>query len=490
MANRFVRQSKFKHVFPQPFKKNACYENLKVTTNAWDSNLIKVNPKFMAVNWKAGGGGSFAVLDLKGVGRVAERMPQFVGHSAAVLDTDFSPFNDHLIASCSEDSNIMLWSIPENGPISNISDPLVKLSNHSKKVGQVLWHPSAEHVLASTSADLTLRLWDVEKGQQKQEILGHSEVPHSFCWNWEGDKIASTCRDKTIRIFDPRANRVVISAEGHAGVKGSRVCWLGTTNYIATTGFSKSCDRQVNIWDTRSLATSVKSTSLDTSAGVLMPFYDADTNLLFLAGKGDGNIRYFEFVPDDATLYALSEHKSSDPQRGMAFIPKRAVNTNECEVARAYKVTTNMVEPISFIVPRKSDSFQADIYNDCPGPYPAISADQYFAGQTSGPKLISMTNGFVEGPRKEFVAQCSTSSAIPSSQSSQGFHPSQQQQQQSRSRAASTAKNQSFVQQHQVSQTADRDYKELYNELLLEVSKLRAEIAQKDSRIRELEHKN
>jgi coronin-1B/1C/6 len=59
MANRFVRQSKFKHVYPQPFKKNNCYDNAKVTTNAWDSNLIKVNPKFMSINWKAGGGGAF-----------------------------------------------------------------------------------------------------------------------------------------------------------------------------------------------------------------------------------------------------------------------------------------------------------------------------------------------------------------------------------------------------------------------------------------------
>jgi coronin-1B/1C/6 len=52
-------------------------------------------------------------------------------------------------------------------------------------------------------------------------------------------------------------------------------------------------------------------------------------------------------------LYALDEHKSSDPQRGMCFVPRRAVNTSECEIARAYKLTTNSIEPIAFIVPRK-----------------------------------------------------------------------------------------------------------------------------------------
>ena len=85
-----------------------------------------------------------------------------------------------------------------------------------------------------------------------------------------------------------------------------------------------------------------------------MPFYDNDTKVLYLAGKGDGNIRYFEIVDDDpAQFYPLSEYKSSEPQRGMAFVPKRAVNVGECEVMRCLKVTNSYIEPISFKVPRK-----------------------------------------------------------------------------------------------------------------------------------------
>lgn len=33
---------------------------------------------------------------------------------------------------------------------------------------------------------------------------------------------------------------------------------------------------------------------LDTSNGVMFPLYDPDTNLVFLCGKGDSVIRYFE----------------------------------------------------------------------------------------------------------------------------------------------------------------------------------------------------
>ena len=110
----------------------------------------------------------------------------------------------------------------------------------------------------------------------------------------------------------------------------------------------------MNIWDSRNLAEPLKSENLDTSSGVLMPFFDNDTKVLYLAGKGDGNIRYYEIVDDDPSqFYSLSEYKSSEPQRGMAFVPKRAVNVAECEVMRCLKVANNYVEPISFKVPRK-----------------------------------------------------------------------------------------------------------------------------------------
>jgi hypothetical protein len=67
----------------------------------------------------------------------------------------------------------------------------------------------------------------------------------------------------------------------------------------------------------------------------------------------DGNIRYYEYVDEAPFLHFLSEYKSSEPQRGLAFLPKTALNIAECEIARAFKVHPFLVEPISFKVPRK-----------------------------------------------------------------------------------------------------------------------------------------
>ena len=49
------------------------------------------------------GGGAFAVIPLSERGKLPDLIPLFKGHSGPVLDTDFNPFNDSVIASGSED---------------------------------------------------------------------------------------------------------------------------------------------------------------------------------------------------------------------------------------------------------------------------------------------------------------------------------------------------------------------------------------------------
>jgi coronin-1B/1C/6 len=81
-------------VFGTAYKREQIYENLRISRNAWDTNLCKVNSRFMSVNLESGGGGQFAVLPLELVGKLPPDYPVFAGHTAAVLDTDFNPYND------------------------------------------------------------------------------------------------------------------------------------------------------------------------------------------------------------------------------------------------------------------------------------------------------------------------------------------------------------------------------------------------------------
>ena len=245
-------------------------------------------------------------------------------------------------------------------------------------------------VLATGSADHTVKLWDIDSGEEKCTINCTDNL-QDMQWSYAGDRIAVSCKNKTMQIFDPRTDTVVQECKPHEGSKCFNVCWLGSSNNIATVGFTRQSKRQFMIWDSRDLTKQIHTESLDQSAGVIMPFYDEDSKVLYLAGKGDGNIRFYEMIPEKPHTFSLSEYRGSGSQKGMCFIPKRHCDTKKCEVMRGLKLTSKTVEPLSFIIPRKSDRFQADIYPDTKAGVPALEADAYFGGASDfTPKLVSM----------------------------------------------------------------------------------------------------
>jgi coronin-1B/1C/6 len=134
----------------------------------------------------------------------------------------------------------------------------------------------------------------------------------------------------------------------------------------------------------------LKKNDIDQAAGSIMPFFDPDTCLLYLAGKGDGNIRFYEMSDEAPYFYALNDHKSNVSAKGMAFVPKRGLNIMGCETARLLKLTTNSVEPLSFFVPRKSEAFQDDIYPDTFSGVPSHSSDEWLSGSNLPPMLKSL----------------------------------------------------------------------------------------------------
>lgn len=412
-SGRFVRASKYRHVFGQPAKKELCYENLKVTKNAWDSDIIQANGKYISLNWDSSGGGAFAIIPIEEVGKAPDTVSLFRGHKGPVLDTSFNPFNSQQIVSCSDDGKVLLWEIPENysfhkyldenDEIKDITEPLKVLSGHTRKVGKVQFHPCAENVLASSSADYSVKIWNLETG--KDEItLQHKDLVTSFAFNYNGTLLATTARDKKLRVWDIKSGKVISEGPGHDGAKPARVIWAGNTDRIITTGFSKFSNRQVGVWDVNAIDKGPIDGFLviDQSSGVLIPVFDDATSILYLAGKGDGNIRYYELEND--YLHDLSQYPSTDPQRGFAAAPKRSVNVKDNEIMKCYKtVNDHSIEPLSFIVPRKSELFQNDIYPDCPSEKPALTAEEFFNGkQVNGPVLMSMESLY-EGTEPSFT---------------------------------------------------------------------------------------
>ncbi|KAL7289954.1 hypothetical protein TKK_0016337 [Trichogramma kaykai] len=365
MAWRF-KASKYKNATPIVPKPEACIRDISVGSYQTYGNNIAASAAFMAFNVDHNGS-SLAVLPLEDCGRKSKTMPLLHAHADTVTDMDFSPFHDGLLATGSQDCLVKLWHIPEVGLEESLCNPECTFSHRQRRVEVVRWHPSAEHLLTTVSYT-NLSLWDVLSQKEIFSNNEHKEVIQSVSWKQDGTLLASTCKDKQVRIIDPRTTKnIVSSASSHQSIKDSRIVWLGNSDRILTTGFDAARLRQVYIRDLRNLSDPIKTLELDCSTGILMPLFDADTNMLFLAGKGDTTIMYLEVTDKDPHLVEGIRH-SGEQTKGVCLVPKRALNVMQAEVNRVLQLTSSMVIPIMYQVPRKTyRDFHADIYPETAG---------------------------------------------------------------------------------------------------------------------------
>ncbi|XP_026178456.1 coronin-2B-like isoform X3 [Mastacembelus armatus] len=421
--------SKFRHVFGKPATKEHSYDGVPITRSVHDNHYCSANPCFIAVVTECAGGGSFLVLPVHHTGRVDPQHPRVCGHSGRVLDVKWNPFDDHCIASCSEDCTVKIWDIPACGVQQNLTKARKTLIGHSRRVGLIEWHPTAENLLLSSAYDYKVLLWDVSQvgaviRSPVRIVLRpiHHRYPSetlllSVCFNCDGSRLAVTCKDRRIRVLDPRTGKIlqVSCSKSH---RASKVLYLGGLKMLLSTGCSPWNHRQVVLWDLDDLSEPLLEEDLDGSAGVLFPFYDPDTHMLYLAGKGDGNIRCYELSAEKPYLSFLMEYRSLLPQKGLGVMPKRGLDVSTCEVFRFYRLIAvkDLVEPLSMIVPRKeSGIFQEDLYPLTAGNQAAMTAQEWLSGINRGPVLMSLepgthvTNPYPEIPaRKRLVRQLSS----------------------------------------------------------------------------------
>mmetsp|Transcript_58791 Transcript_58791/g.92968 ORF Transcript_58791/g.92968 Transcript_58791/m.92968 type:complete len:455 (-) Transcript_58791:89-1453(-) len=398
-----VRESKFRHVFAEAFKEK--YDDVRPSSKPSESVGIRCNGKWIAVPWESGGGGSLAVFSVTKTGRLPRDLPLVTGHNGAILDFEFSPFVDDMLATASEDNTVRIWQIPDEGMKSHMKEAAAVLSQHQKKVLSTSWNPTASNILASTDFAKELVIWNVED-QAPAAILEVPDQAWSMKWNYTGSLLGMGCKDKKLHIVDPRKKEVALSGKAHDGAKGIKVEWMGKpdalddSHMLLTTGFSGQAERQIGVWDLRKFGGDapepLNMLVLDTGTGTLLPAYDAGTGMFFCAGKGDANVRYFEMDAErkEPYIHFITQYSGTVPSKGFDWLPKRCVDTTKHEAMRGYQLQAGSIVPISFRVPRKADTFQEDIFPDCPSGEASMSASDWVGGsECKPPKTMSMRPG-------------------------------------------------------------------------------------------------
>jgi len=397
-----IQHSKYRHAFTdEPKQQSDKFCDLPKPFESPESNVISASSKWVAMA-KIGGGGPVVIRKLGKMGHGRAQTPMLNNHTGKVTDMVFSPFNPDLLFTGSEDCTINVTQLiapeDESAPgmhadLAQRDSNLFTLEGHKKKVSFVAAHTTAENIIASSSWDKTVRIWDLE---EQKEVYSNGDHPHTtFCleWNRNGSLLGTTCKDHKLRIFDPRVAGSVREVSPFDSSKCSKIFWVPKYDWIGCFGFTKQSKRMLKMYDVKNFADPIHVQQIDQSSSIVFPMWDDETDLLWTWSKGDGSMGFSEITNKNGPLVkSLGVHRSSVPTKGGCFIPKVALDTEKCEVARFLKLTNNPAEivPLSFVVPRKNQGFADDLFPDCPGTEATQTAEGYRNGIDADPKFTSM----------------------------------------------------------------------------------------------------
>lgn len=405
--NRF-KTSKFKNTTPKIAKKDGWINNVRAGSFSCQGNHIKASSKLIVFNTEQAGGGMLGLSSVKPAADGQWTVTQISCHSDLVTDMDFSPFDESLLVTSSSDETVKLWRLcdPE---LQQPNSPELTLRPGHGRVEMVLFHPTSSGLLA-VGGNKSPLIWDTSRQDAPLAVLEqHSDQLQGLSWKQDGSLLASSCKDKMLRVFDPRAQLTPVqSAKSLQNNKDSRILWV-KDDRLLTTGFDMMRSREVRLWDSRKLSSSISSVSLGSTSGSAIPLYDDDTGLLILAGTGDTVIDCFEVSSSEPLLSQVSHCLTDTSTRGVAVVPKLALDVMSCEVMRVLQLTDSCIVPISYQVPRKhsGQEFHDDLYSDTVGTTPAMSAEEWWKGGNKQVEKVSLD------PAKQPKAKASLTKQTP-----------------------------------------------------------------------------
>ncbi|NWI68784.1 CORO7 protein, partial [Todus mexicanus] len=280
-------------------------------------------------------GGQIAVLELSKPGRLPDVAMPTIQNGTAVADLSWDPFDPRRLAVAGEDAKIRLWRIPEGGLRETLQEPEAVLRGHTEKIYSICFHPVASDLLVSSSYDMTVRIWELSASREALCLRGHTDQIFSLAWSPDGKKLATVSKDTRLRLYEPRRSpQPQQEGPGPEGGRGARLVWVCGGDYLLVSGFDSRSERRILLYRAQALPEGPLSVvGLDVAPSTLLPFYDEDTSVVFLTGKGDTRVFLYEVTPEPPYFLECNSFTSNEPHKGFIFLPKTACEVREVEFA-------------------------------------------------------------------------------------------------------------------------------------------------------------
>ncbi len=262
------------------------------------------------------------------------------GHTRPITCLAFSPEGRRLVSG-GEDKALKLWDLqagreerttkllaqpssvafsPKGDKIALVAQSarvydsasgqvVLRLQGHSTLTQAIAFSPDGSRI-ATTSRDKTIKLWDAQTGQETLTLSGHSDSVWDVAFSPDGRRLASASWDRSVKIWDLASGREIVSLRGHTAEVVS-VAFHADGQRVA----SGSRDTTVKVWDLRHSQEAL--TLLSDEEGTLAIAWSPDGQRLATGGYDD-TVRICD-ATSGQTLATLKGHAGL--VHGVAFSP-------------------------------------------------------------------------------------------------------------------------------------------------------------------------
>ena len=392
-----MNASKFKNALGEIKKEH--FTNCNVTTVSTEGRYLAVNGNFLAMSWS--NQGEIVVVDSSSFCSCKPDQPRIKGRRANVLDLEFSPHSSDLLAAAFDDCMVALYKIPEGGLTQHLTQEVQIYQKHMKKVPFVTFNPVASNVLCTGAFLGDIHIWNALTGESYVELKA-DETPTCVQWNPNGTLIGATTKKKTINIFDPRSNKLIMSHVINEAFHASKFAWLDNEQFV-TLGWNKTKAKMMRLFDIRKVKedltaeSEVTSIKIDSSPTVTTPYVDRESKLVYVIAKGEALVRTFDY--STGTFIKGIDFSKGEPSISTVMFDRKCLDYNKLEVDRfARYVNSHKVFYVSYTIPRRNPGYDPTLYPPVECGEPALTYEQWVGGETAEPikkEINTIENKFV-----------------------------------------------------------------------------------------------
>ena len=280
-----------------------------------------------------------------------------------MLDIEFSPFDNHLLASTNDNNSVLLWKIPEEGINENIiNEKQIYKKHKSNKVNHLNFNPIDKDIILSSTYSGDIHIWNIIKNESLNEFnYDNITSISSISWNPNGTLIGCT-NLKNINLFETRTNKIIFNYQINEIYKPTKFVWVDN-NLLATTSWNMKGEKLLKLLDIRKINDDysslgeINSIIVDNSPNISIPFINREQKLLYSIGKDENYIKIYDYNGDKINEVNTYYSNFKSPY-SLLFDRKCLDRKLENDRFIRYNNTNNELLFISVQDKRTGDSFQ------------------------------------------------------------------------------------------------------------------------------------